>query len=289
MIIIALTGSLATGKSTVSALLSQHPHNLPLIDADLLARQVVEPGTPGYTRIVAHFAPTTPDLLLPPSLAAAEEEKEEENTTNEEHSVGRPLNRAALGRRVFGSEPDKIRDRAVLNGIVHPLVRLAILRALWTHFIKGAWAVVVDVPLLFESRLDVFASVVVMVAVRDPAVQMARLRQRDVGLSEAEARDRVGSQMGVGEKVGRTAERDGRRGKCVWNDGDQGQLRGEVDRVMREIRAEDRGLVWRWWLLGSPLGLVLVCIWEVVCGWRARRGWESKRRIEDGRGKRKTS
>ena len=78
---------------------------------------------------------------------------------------------------------------------------------------------VLDVPLLFEAGLEVFVSVVLMVAVSEPGVQMRRLRGRDPGLSEREAADRVGSQMGVEEKVGRTRARGGARGKVVLNDG----------------------------------------------------------------------
>ena len=95
MLLLGLTGSIATGKSTVSSLLRQKPYSLPIIDADLIARQVVEPGTAGYNAIVKYFLPSTPDLLLP-----------EESSTPR----GRPLNRPALGRRVFGAGPDKERD-----------------------------------------------------------------------------------------------------------------------------------------------------------------------------------
>ena len=57
MLLLGLTGSIATGKSTVSQILSSPPYNLPIIDADKVARQVVEPGTSGYNKIVAHFGP----------------------------------------------------------------------------------------------------------------------------------------------------------------------------------------------------------------------------------------
>ena len=110
MLLIGLTGSIATGKSTVSSLLSQAPYSLPVIDADLLARKVVEPGTPGYAAIVSYFGPSTPDLLL-------------------SSEPGAPLNRPALGRRVFGDDEQRRKDRAVLNGIVHPAVRKEMFKA----------------------------------------------------------------------------------------------------------------------------------------------------------------
>ncbi|KAK5988923.1 Dephospho-CoA kinase CAB5 [Cladobotryum mycophilum] len=113
MLLIGLTGSIATGKSTVSSMLSSPPHSLPIIDADVLARKVVEPGTKGYDAIVKHFGPTTPDLLVPASESMPE---------NGPDGKGRPLNRPALGKRVFGDSEELQRDRAVLNGIVHPAV-----------------------------------------------------------------------------------------------------------------------------------------------------------------------
>lgn len=100
MLLIGLTGSISTGKSTVSKILSKD-HVLPIIDADELARKVVEVGTPGHTAVVRYFSESTPGLL------------------NEDGS----LNRAILGRRVFGDDPERKKDRGVLNGIVHPLVR----------------------------------------------------------------------------------------------------------------------------------------------------------------------
>ncbi|MCJ1276034.1 hypothetical protein MMC21_003839 [Puttea exsequens] len=278
MIIIGLTGALATGKSTVSRLLSSPPHNLPIIDADLLARQVVEPGTYGYRQILKHFGPTTPDLLLPPLKEEDEGGEGAKAGEKQGHNgKGRPLNRAVLGRRVFGSEPERVKDRAVLNGIVHPLVRLRIfLDILYYHF-RGHWAVILDIPLLYESALDIFCSIVIMVAVSFPEVQMQRLRARDTALTESEARDRVGSQMGVGEKVERTRAR-GRRGKVVWNDGGEVELRGEVGSVIQEVRMESGGMVWGWWLWGSPVGCVGVSVWEVFWGWRARRRWVEERK-----------
>lgn len=171
----------------------------------------------------------------------------------------------------------------MLNGIVHPLVRLAMAREVGKYFARGWWAVVLDVPLLFESGLDMFVGVVVMVGVSEAGVQMRRLRERDGGLSAEEAGDRVGSQMGVWEKVGRTRARGGRRGKVVMNDGDRGDLGREVERVIGEVRGEGGGRAWGWWLVGSPCGVVGVSAWEVYQGWRARRRWEVEREREKAR------
>lgn len=272
MLIIGLTGSIATGKSTVASILSSQPHSLPLIDADLLARQAVRPGTHAYNSIVKYFSPTTPDLLLPtsPPFVATPDEKEER---------GRPLNRAALGRRVFGTTPSRIRDRKVLNSIVHPAVRLLMLQSIIYYHFLGNWAVVLDIPLLYESGLDIFCGAIIVVAVSSPEVQMQRLQARDRGLSSEEAKDRVLSQMGVREKVGRCKER-GDRGLVVWNDGGREELRKQVSGVVKRLES-GRGFWWMWWLWVSPFVALAIAAWEVWKGWRAKKRWEEGKRGRD--------
>ncbi|MCJ1407486.1 hypothetical protein MMC19_001557 [Ptychographa xylographoides] len=260
MLLIGLTGSIATGKSTVSTLLSRPPYSLPIIDADKLARQVVEPGTPGYKAICAHFGPTTPDLLLP-----------DENESIEPR--GRALNRPALGRRVFGSTPSRVRDRKVLNGIVHPAVRKAMALAVLKHYLMGYWACVLDIPLLFESGLDIFCGVAIVVAVKDPIIQMQRLRDRDRHLSEKEATERVRSQGDVASKVGRVKMRGRGWGEVVWNDGDKEDLKQQVELAMRDVKKISPPW-WSWVLLGFPPLASVAGFWCIVWGWWARRNWE---------------
>ena len=266
MLIIGLTGSIATGKSTVSSLLSRPPHCLPIIDADILAREVVIPGTRGYKAIVSHFGPTTPDLLLPPNNEIPENGKD---------GKGRPLNRAALGRRVFGDSEERKRERKVLNGIVHPAVRLAMARKILHYYIRGHWAVVLDIPLLFESGLDIFCGTVIVVAVKDPAVQMKRLRDRDPHLSAEEAENRVRSQVDVREKARKVLGRGETRGEVVWNDKGRDELEADVEKCLEKIRGGSPGW-WSWLLLlVSPLAGV-VAGWEILEGLRARRRWEGE-------------
>lgn len=275
MLIIGLTGSIATGKSTVSRILAAEPYNLPIIDADLLARQVVQPGTPAYKAIVARFGSSTSDLLLPPE----EDVSPQDGTSPEGRSrpshgdaSGRPLNRAALGRRVFGDSPTARADRAALNAIVHPAVRRAMLKQALAAYVRGRRAVVLDVPLLFESGLDALCGAVVVVSVRDPAVQMARLRRRDAHLSEAEARDRVASQGDVREKARRCQERGPGRGVVVWNDGSEEELRDEVAGAIAALRNASP----RWWsvvLLACPPLAVVVAAWTYWQNRRIDRRW----------------
>jgi dephospho-CoA kinase len=271
MLLLGLTGSIATGKSTVSSILSSAPHDLPIIDADVLARRVVEPGTPGYKKIVAHFLSTTPDLLLPPS--------EQGSSRNDADSRGHPLNRPALGKRVFGNDPERRRDRATLNGIVHPAVRKEMYKQILYYFFRGYWAVVLDTPLLFESGLDMICGTVMVVAVTDPAVQMHRLRARDPHLSAEDAEHRVRSQGDVREKAKRVDARGDGAGVVVWNDGTVEELEKEVEVAMGKVR-ERSPQWWAWVLLLVPPLACIVVLWNLFRGWRLKSRWESEQRRE---------
>ena len=269
MRVLGLTGSIATGKSTCSQTLSSPPYSLPLIDADLLARKAVEPGTWGYRRIVSTFGPSTPDLLLPASdpLSGGKE--------NGQNGKGRPLNRPALGRRVFGNTEERTRDRKKLNAIVHPAVRFLMARAMLYYYLRGHWAVLLDIPLLFESGLDIFCSTVIVVAVSDPKIQMERLRERDPHLSPEDAENRVKSQTDVREKAARCKRRNGAnesagKGYVLYNDGSKEDLKFQIADVMQKVRSASP----RWWsllLLVCPPLVATTASWEVLWNWYARR------------------
>ncbi|KAJ5586663.1 Dephospho-CoA kinase [Penicillium hispanicum] len=269
MLIIGLTGSIATGKSTVSSILSSAPYSLPIIDADIIARKVVEPGTAGYKAIVNYFGPSTPDLLL-----------DNASTTPR----GKPLNRPALGRRVFGDTEERKRDRQVLNGIIHPAVRWEVYKALVYYYVRGQWAVVLDVPLLFESGMDLICGTVIVVGVHDPAVQMGRLRARDAHLTAEDAENRVRSQGDVRMKAAQAEFRGTTtaRGVVVWNDSDQAELERAVKGAMVSIAASSP----RWWawalLVAPPVGFGIAA-WNLVVNLATQKGWERKKREEKAR------
>lgn len=266
MLFIGLTGSIATGKSTVSSLLASPPYNLPVIDADLLARKVVEPGEPAYNKIIAYFSSSTPDLLVPVS-----DETPEKGTDGK----GRPLNRPALGRRVFGDSDERKRDRAKLNSIVHPAVRREMYKGILRAYSRGHWACVLDIPLLFESRLDELCGVVLVVGVRDPEVQMSRLMQRDAHLTREDAENRVRSQGNVVEKTQRCVERGEGKGIVLWNDGSKEDLKHEVAMAMQKLRSQNPA----WWqvllLLCPPLAIAMAGYryWDNT---RINSRWNSK-------------
>ncbi|KAJ8124688.1 hypothetical protein O1611_g8952 [Lasiodiplodia mahajangana] len=243
MLFIGLTGSIATGKSTVSSILSSPPYSLPIIDADIIARQVVEPGTNGYNTIVKKFGP---EILVPVSDSMPE---------NGVDGKGRPLDRPALGRRVFGDGEQQKKNRGILNGIVHPGVRKEIYKAILQNYLRGHWAVVLDVPLLFESGWDKLSGVVMVVAVKDPEIQMKRLMERDPHLSAEDAKNRVLSQTDVRLKAKRCEARGKGKGVVVWNDGSQEELKANIDMCLREIRKSSPPW-WNWLcLLCPPLGV----------------------------------
>lgn len=260
MLLLGLTGSIATGKSTVSNILSAPPYNLPIIDADKVARQVVEPGTAGYKKIVEHFLPSTPDLLLEPTPANGGETGPQ--------GKGRPLNRPALGRRVFaqGSEADK----KALNKIVHPAVRAEMYKQMLYAYLRGSWCVVLDVPLLFESGWEPLCGVIMVVAVKDREVQKTRLRARDAHLTEEDADNRIAAQFDVGEKARMCLRRGPKAGVVLWNDTTQESLRAQIAVAMQDIKSNSP----QWWatlsLLCPPFAL-MSGIWSFLRSWSIKR------------------
>ena len=165
--IIGLTGSIASGKSTVSAMLKKKGY--PIVDADEIARLVVEPGSPVLMEIVRVFGQ---DIL---------------------HEDG-SLNREKLGALIFGHEE----ERRILNGIIHPAIRKEMLRQKEHWVLAGSNTVIMDIPLLFESKLQSFVDRIIVVSVT-PEIQKQRLIVRNV-LSEEEADARIKSQLSMEEK-----------------------------------------------------------------------------------------
>ncbi|MER5994690.1 dephospho-CoA kinase [Streptomyces viridosporus] len=159
MLKVGLTGGIGAGKSEVSRLLVEC--GAVLIDADRIAREVVEPGTPGLAAIVDAFGT---DVLAPDGS----------------------LDRPALGSLVF-ADPDRL---AVLNSIVHPLVG-ARSRELEAAVAEDA-VVVHDVPLLTENGLAPLYDLVIVVDA-SPETQLDRLVRRR-GMTEEDARARMAAQ-----------------------------------------------------------------------------------------------
>lgn len=167
-LVIGLTGSIASGKSTVSRMFDEW--EIPVIDADQISRDVVRPGEPAYEDIVHVFGK---DVLF------------EDGT----------LDRKKLGKVIFSSKE----RRKELNDIVHPRVREEMIRRRESYKEEDYKAVVLDIPLLYESGLTDYVERVLVVAV-DEETQLQRLMERD-GSSREDARERITSQIPVSRKA----------------------------------------------------------------------------------------
>lgn len=204
--VVGLTGGMGAGKSTVAALLAAHGADV--VDADAIAREVVEPGTPGLAAIVDRFGA---DVLT---------------------DDGR-LDRAALAAIVF-DDPDALAD---LEAITHPAIRAAIddrLDELATTADRGSDDVVavVDHPLLVETGLHEGVDLVVVVEA-PVSLRLDRL-ERHRGVDRADARSRMEQQAGDGE---RRAVAD----VVLVNDGDEAALAREIAAAWPTIAGRSGG------------------------------------------------
>ena len=197
MLAVGLTGGLGAGKSSVAELLVAR--GAVLIDADRIAREVVEPGRPAHTALVERFGEAV--------LAA-------DGT----------IDRAALAALAF-ADPRSLAD---LNAITHPAI--GVVMAERRAALEGSDAVVLlDVPLLTPAHRDLLALDVVLVVDCDPEVCVERVvGQR--GMEESDVRSRMSAQA-------TRAERLAGADLVVDNSGDRAHLEEEVDRVWAELGA----------------------------------------------------
>ncbi|MFD9542789.1 dephospho-CoA kinase [Streptomyces sp. NPDC060022] len=199
MLKVGLTGGIGAGKSEVSRLLVSY--GAVLIDADRIAREVVEPGTPGLDAVVEAFGP---GILTPDGT----------------------LDRPALGAIVF-ADPERL---AALNAIVHPLVGA---RSAELERAAGPDAVVVhDVPLLTENGLAPLYDLVVVVDAT-PGTQLDRLVTLR-GMTESDARARMAAQA-------TREERKAVADLVVDNDGPREALEPQVRTLWSELTARAAG------------------------------------------------
>ncbi|HEX7119161.1 MAG TPA: dephospho-CoA kinase [Longimicrobiales bacterium] len=198
---VGLTGNIASGKSTVARVWARL--GAPVIDADVLARRAVEPGSPGLRCIVEAFGPAVLD-------------------------ANGGLDRAAM-RRIAFRDPAA---RARLEAIVHPEV--ARLRDEEEARLRdaGARLVVHDIPLLFEAGLEGRFDAVVLVDAPE-RVRLERL-VRDRALAEDEARRMIEAQMPAEDKRGRADY-------VIDNDGTLDELEREAEDVWRKLRRRADG------------------------------------------------
>jgi dephospho-CoA kinase len=192
---IGLTGGIACGKSTVSHMLVQR--GAMLVDADRIAREVVEPGSPVLIQVAERFGA---DVLLPDGS----------------------LNRKKLGEIVFGNT-QSLQD---LQHLMHPSIRALMHERMTLYELSHPdKLVVVDVPLLYESELQAMYEAVRGVYVpRD--IQLDRLMARD-GMSLNEAEQRLNAQIDI--ELKRT-----QADIVIDNQGDLEQTQVQVDKFLRD-------------------------------------------------------
>jgi dephospho-CoA kinase len=195
MRVVGLTGGIASGKSTVSAMF--RALGAQVIDADQVARDVVEPGTPGLEEVARRF----PGVL---------------------DASGR-LDRAALGERIFADPA----ERTALEAIVHPRIREEVARRTEAFARAGVQVVLYDAALLIENGLHRGMDGVILVSAPE-AVQRARLAARD-GLDAAAISARLGAQLPLADKRAHATW-------VVDNGGSLEETQAQVREIWEEIR-----------------------------------------------------
>jgi dephospho-CoA kinase len=192
MRVLGLTGGIGSGKSLVDAIFRELGADV--IDADALAREVVEPGQPALAEIVASFGS---DMLLPD---------------------GR-LNRARLAEVIFGDAAARQR----LNVITHPRIRRRMSEEVAARS-RRSGVLILDIPLLYENGRGADVEKVIVVWVDQPT-QRQRLMERD-GLTQEQARQRIDAQMPLEEKRRRADH-------VIDNSGSPVSTRRQVEAIYR--------------------------------------------------------
>lgn len=197
MRVVGLTGGIATGKSTVARILRDL--GVPVVDADQVAREVVQPGQPALARIVEAFGPDVLD------------------------STGQ-LDRATLRQRVTHDAE----ARRALESITHPAIRERMAERLVALAQRGEPAAVVEAALLVETgSYRQYPALIVVTC--DPELQLRRLMARDA-TSEADARAIIAAQLPLADKEAVATH-------VIRNDGDVSALRRQTQDVWRDIVA----------------------------------------------------
>ena len=195
MRVVGLTGGIASGKSTVTAMFREL--GAPVIDADEVARDVVELGTPGLAEVARRF----------PGVVDAS---------------GR-LDRAALGQRVFADPA----ERRALEAIVHPRIREEVARRIEALARTGVTVVLYDAALLIENELHRGMDGVIVVSAPE-SLQRSRLAARD-GLDDAAITARLAAQLPLADKRAHATW-------VVDNGGSLDETRAQVRRIWDQIR-----------------------------------------------------
>jgi dephospho-CoA kinase len=228
MLILGLTGSIATGKTSASDYFKSH--GIPVVDADLLARLVVQPGKPAYYRILKHFG-----------------------HLNILQLNSRYLDRKRLGELIFPNE----QMRKQLNKCTHGYIRREALKQIIEYFFQLKPIVIWDVPLLFEVGLNRYLSHTLVISC-DQTIQLDRLKQRDNINDNQEALQRINAQMDLNEKC--------RRARYVIdNSGTKDVLHKELQEFLLTIQPNRINTIIWFTVLFIPISLTygVLRIWDL--------------------------
>ncbi|XP_037800029.1 dephospho-CoA kinase-like [Penaeus monodon] len=200
MFLVGLTGGIATGKSTVSLMMKEL--GVPVVDADLIARQIVEPGKKAWKKIRQVFGEEV-------FLESGE------------------IDRAKLGAVVFAD----IEKRRAINKITHPLIYSEIRYQVFKYLLKGEQFVVLDLPLLYESnKVTSYLYKTIVVACEDE-IQLERLLTRNQ-YTEKEAIARIEAQMPLEKKCSMADI-------IIENSGSLANTRKQVEGIVRLLRSSN--------------------------------------------------
>ncbi|XP_065348943.1 dephospho-CoA kinase [Cloeon dipterum] len=214
MFIVGLTGGIGTGKSTVSSIFVKN--DIPVVDADTMARKVVEPGRKAWKAIRKEFG---------------------ESVFFDDGQ----LNREALGDLIFND----VEKRRKLNEITHPEIYKEMMKAAWGHLLEGHQFIVMDLPLLYESgrMLNLLHKVIVVTCEEDQ--QLERVIKRGQ-LSEERANARVKAQMPLEDKCNKA-------NFVLDNSEDLSHLEKQVDQLIVTLRASNAHWKMRIYFISSMM------------------------------------
>lgn len=231
MYVIGLTGGIGSGKSTSCQILKVLDPNLVIVDADSLSHEATKAWNLPY--VLLRYFILTKDCF------------DSENGT---------LIRSKLAQLIFAPTPKARALKRIVERLIHPWVIYRMLLKMIFCWLAGESRIVLDIPLLFEAKLQWMCSKVILIDTTSEATQILRILKRNSGTTEEQARDRINSQMAMSKK--RTLA-----DVVVNNDGDVNALKTSL---MREFppkcSCRMNLLILRYILLTSILFIIYILL-----------------------------
>lgn len=204
MQIIGLTGGIGSGKSTACRILKEIDTQIIIFDADFLSHEAVKPGNLPYFLLERFILP--PDCFDP--------------TSGE-------LIRSRLAEMIFSPTPKSRALKVLVERCIHPWVIYKMIIGIIWNWLKGKRRIVLDIPLLFEAKLQWMCTRTILIDVSNSEAQLARIMKRTPLMSESDAKNRMASQFPM-EKKRTMAD-------CIIrNDGDYNDLKKQLAKEFKE-------------------------------------------------------